>query len=370
LRLHLDLEAEPVRGRMVDLIERAHDRPADTTTPNPRAQPDQAAHHGGEANGECQGRQELTHEVEATRPGYAQGAGISGRRRVDRLGDNPDVFDWLLGSILGVTGMFLGVLWASLGGDAVRWLRLRRTGTSTTGVLLSQTETDAGRRSRIRFTVSGTDHEFITDGLGAAAPGGVLPVRYDPRRPGRAVYPGGAGGIAVKLVAVVLLPAVLPGMVLLTMSDAGVIRALTTLGFLAGAALGAWWWGRPIRPAKPEKPEKAGPAWLTWLAEHQGDLSILGVVIAVPVAVGISGIPPWRMPTPLIVGAALVPYLMVRWLGRGWRELVAGLVFLVAGGSGLVIDTDPQYIWQALAAAIAGLVLIGLGLHRLGDRHR
>jgi hypothetical protein len=276
------------------------------------------------------------------------------------------VFEWLLGSILGVAGMFLGVLWASLGGDAVRWLRLRRTGTPTTGVVVSQTETDAGRHSRIRFTVSGADHEFITDGLGMAAPGDGVPVRYDPRRPGRAVYPG-ARGIAVKLVAVVLLPAVLPGMVLLTMSDAGVIRALTTLGFLAGAALGTWWRGRPIRPAKPEK---AGPAWLTWLAEHQGDLSVLGVVIAVPVGLGISGIPPWRMPTPLILGAVLVPYLMIRWLGRGWRELVAGLVFLVAGGSGLIIDTDPQLSWQALAAAIAGLVLIGLGLHRLGDRHR
>ncbi|SRR6266536_1512731 len=277
------------------------------------------------------------------------------------------MFDWILGSILGIAALFLGLLWSAWSWDALRWLRLRRAGASTTGVVISQTESDAGRSTRIRFAANGSDHEFLTDGMGAVAPGDVVPVRYDPRRPRRAVYAGGAGPITVKLVSLVLLPAVFPGVLLVTMSDAGVVQALTVSGFLAGALLGAWLRSRPTRAAKPAK---AAPGWLVWWSDHQGDVSVLSVVIGVSVIAWMSGDPPWRMPLPLLLGAVVVPYMMTRWLTRGWRELVAGVIFTLLGVIGVAIgdsrtDADPQLTWQALCAAIAGLVLAGVGLYRI-----
>jgi hypothetical protein len=282
------------------------------------------------------------------------------------------MFDWILGSILGIAALFLGLLWSAWSWDALRWLRLRRAGASTTGVVISQTESDAGRSTRIRFAANGSDHEFLTDGMGAVAPGDVVPVRYDPRRPRRAVYAGGAGPIAVKLVSLVLLPAAFPGVLLVTMPGAGVVQAFTVSGFLAGAALGAWLRSRPTWVVKPAK--AGGPRWLVWWSDHQGDVSVLSLVIGVSVIAWISGDPPWRMPLPLFVGAGVVPYLMVRWLTRGWRELVAGVIFTLVGVIGVAIgnsraDADPQLTWQALCAAIAGLVIVGIGLYRIRPTH-
>jgi hypothetical protein len=276
------------------------------------------------------------------------------------------VFDWILGSIAGLVALSFGLIWSVWGIDSLRWLRLRRTGTATTGVVVDQTRSDL-RTTRIRFAAGGTDHEFLTDSVGDAAPGDVVPVRYDPRRPRRAVYPGGTGTMAVKLVTAVVLSVAFPGVLIFGLADADVILALTALGFVAGAVLGGWQRSRPYPPAKPAK---ATPRWLDWLLDHRGDVSVPALIVAVTVFAWIDGVAPWRMPMPLILGAVGVPYLMTRWLRRGWRELVAGVVFTVFGGIGVAIaantaGADPKSTVQSSCAAIAGLVLIGVGLSRI-----
>jgi hypothetical protein len=272
------------------------------------------------------------------------------------------VFDWIIGSILCVVAMFFGLIWSSWSWGSLRWLGLRRTGTPTTGVVISQVESDLGRTTRIRFTADGTEHEFLTDEIGPAASGDVVPVHYDPRRPRRVVYPVGTGQVAAKLVGLILLPTAFSGVLIVTMPDAGVTQAVMTSGFLAGAILGGWLRSRPTPPAKRVR---AAPGWLVWWSDHQGDVLVVGVIIGLLVVPWILGDPPWRMPIPLLLGAVAVPYLITRWATRGWRELIVGVVFALFGVSGTIIDTDPKLIWQALCAAIVGLVLVGVGLRRI-----
>jgi hypothetical protein len=277
------------------------------------------------------------------------------------------VFDWIVGSILCMVAIFFGLIWSSWSWKSLRWLRLRRAGTPTTGVVTSQVESDLGRTTRIRFTANGTEHEFLTDDVGPAASGDVVPVRYDPRRPQRVVYPVGSGQVAAKLVGLIVLPAAFAGMLIVTLPDAGLVQAGTTSGFLAGAILGGWLRSRPTRPVKRVR---ATPGWLAWWSDHQGDVLVPAVIIGLSVVPWISGHPPWRMPTPLFLGAIAVPYLMTRWATRGWREMIAGVVFTLFGVSGVAIDTDPMLIWQALCVTIAGLVLIGVGLRRIPRAER